>query len=247
MTPANDAPTLSVPAAQNAAEDTNLIFSSAGGNAISLSDVDAGANPVQLTLSVANGVLSLAGSAGLSFTIGTGTGDATMTFTGSLASINAALDGLAYTGNPNYNGADSLALQINDLGNSGAGGPLVANQTLAINVSAVHDAPTLAIPAAQSIAEDTPLVFSAANVNAFNIIDIDGTNGLVQLTLNANNGTLTLARTTNLLLLAGTGFADTSVTIQGRITDVNAALDGLILMPASNFSGALPLTCCSKT
>ena len=58
---------------------TRLVFSTATSNRISISDVDAAASSVQVTLTVTNGTLTLAGTAGLAFTAGDGTADATMT------------------------------------------------------------------------------------------------------------------------------------------------------------------------
>ena len=63
----NDAPVNSVPGAQTVAEDTAKVFSSATGNAISISDVDVGAGNETVTVAVTNGVLTLAGTAGLTF------------------------------------------------------------------------------------------------------------------------------------------------------------------------------------
>jgi hypothetical protein len=92
----NDAPVNTVPGAQTTNEDTALMFSVAGSNAISIAD-DAGTNPVQVTLTGTNGVITLAGIAGLAFTAGDGSADVTMTFTGTVAAINAALNGLSFS------------------------------------------------------------------------------------------------------------------------------------------------------
>src|SRR6185369_16014531 len=80
VTAVNDAPVNSVPAAQTTNEDTALVFSSGNGNLVSISDVDAAAGSMQATLSVTNGTLTLSGTSGLTFTVGDGTADATMTF-----------------------------------------------------------------------------------------------------------------------------------------------------------------------
>ena len=53
-------------------------------------DVDAGGDDMEVTVAVTNGTLTLAGTAGLTFTSGDGTADATMTFTGSAAEIESA-------------------------------------------------------------------------------------------------------------------------------------------------------------
>ena len=95
------------------------------GNAISISDVDAAGNPVEVTLTATNGAITLSQTTGLSFTAGDGTADAVMTFTGSAANINAALNGLSFAPTTNYNGAASLQIVTNDQGNSGSGGALL--------------------------------------------------------------------------------------------------------------------------
>src|SRR5262249_39694555 len=115
----NDAPVNSVPAAQSTNEDTPLVFSNAGGNALSISDVDAGNGTMQVTLSVANGTLNLSATSGLAFTAGAN-GSSTITVTGTTPNVNAALDGLTYTPAANYNGADTLSITTNDQGNTGS-------------------------------------------------------------------------------------------------------------------------------
>src|SRR5262249_16931496 len=148
--PVNQPPVNTVPPPQSTNEDTNLVFSTAGGNPISIADPDAGSNPVQVTLSVTNGVLSLSGTSGLTFTTGDGTLDATMIFTGTIANINTALAGLTYVPTTNFNGSSTLTITTNDQGNTGTGGAQSDTDTVAITVSAVNDAPVNSVPGAQS-------------------------------------------------------------------------------------------------
>jgi len=108
------APINSVPAAQTTNEDTALIFNTTNSNLISIDDADAGGNPVEVTLSVTNGALTLSGLTGLTFSTGNGTADASITFSGTVTDINNALDGLSYTPAANYNGADTLTLSTLD-------------------------------------------------------------------------------------------------------------------------------------
>ena len=99
-----------VPIAQSVNEDTPLTFSVGGGNAIT---VDGGSsyNPiVTVTLSVNDGDLTLAGTTGITFLDGTSNGSATLTISGTEADINAALDGLQYQGDLNFNGSDTLTV-----------------------------------------------------------------------------------------------------------------------------------------
>jgi PKD repeat protein len=136
----NAAPSFVAPAAQTAYEGTTLTFSAANGNALSVADADAGTNPVKASLSLpgGDGTLTLAGTAGLSFVCGstpspnviasctgTGTGDTTMIFTGTIAQINTALASVVYTPPADTCGPTHffLTLAINDGGNSGYGGP----------------------------------------------------------------------------------------------------------------------------
>ena len=55
---------------------------------------------MQETLTATNGTLTLGTTAGLNFSVGTGTNNSTMTFTGTVAAINTALQGLIYR--PDY-------------------------------------------------------------------------------------------------------------------------------------------------
>src|SRR5262249_3182963 len=114
------------------------------GNAISVSDVDAGNNPIQLTLTTTHGTLSLGGLSGLTFSSGTGSGDVEMVFTGTISDINAALDGLRFDPDLDYFGPARLTVESNDLGNTGLGGPRGTTNDVAINVDFVNSAPTLA-------------------------------------------------------------------------------------------------------
>src|SRR5206468_7344045 len=106
---------------------------------------------------------------GLSFSAGDGTADATMTFSGTVAAINAALNGLSYTGSANFNGADALSITTNDNGNTGSGGALSDADSVTINVAAVNSAPVNTVPATQIVNEAIALVFSSANGNAIAI------------------------------------------------------------------------------
>ena len=141
VTPVNDAPLNTVPGAQNTNEDATLVFSAGNGNLISISDVDVGGAALQVTLTGTNGLITLNGTAGLTFTVGDGTADATMTFTGTVANINTALAGMSFGPTPNFTGAASLQLVTNDQGNTGSGGPLSDTDTVNITVNAVNDAP----------------------------------------------------------------------------------------------------------
>ncbi|HWA38587.1 MAG TPA: DUF4347 domain-containing protein, partial [Burkholderiales bacterium] len=125
--PVNDAPLNTVPGAQAAASNAPLVFGTAYGNGISVSDVDSGT--LTVTLGATNGRLTLSGMTGLTFTTGDGTNDSTMTFSGSTADINAALNGLQFMPNTGYTGAATLSLVTSD-------GALSDSDNVTINLTA---------------------------------------------------------------------------------------------------------------
>src|SRR5690606_7503210 len=131
-----------VPAAQSTDENVTIIFNAGNENLISVSDPDAGSNVIQIQLAATNGLISLSTITGLIFTVGDGANDTAMTFTGTLANINAALNGLTFAPTPSYNGPASLQIISNDLGQIG-GGDLTDTDTINITINAVDEAPTM--------------------------------------------------------------------------------------------------------
>ena len=144
ITAVNDAPVNTVPGPLGTPLNTPLVFS--GGNTISVADVDAGGNTIQVTLSASNGTLTLSGTSGLSFSFtdanGTGTGDgtadATMTFRGTLVNVNAALNGMTFTPTSGFTGTGGVTITSNDLGNTGTGGPLTDTDSVNIQIGVVN-------------------------------------------------------------------------------------------------------------
>ena len=126
----NDPPVNHVPGPQTGTLNGTLVFSAANSNLIFISDVDAGLDPVQVTLKATDGRLTLSGTTGLSFTAGHGADDVLMTFTGSIPDINAALDGLSNL----TLGTGVIQITTNDLGHNGLGGPLSQTDTISVTV-----------------------------------------------------------------------------------------------------------------
>ncbi|WP_279488625.1 putative Ig domain-containing protein [Aeromonas veronii] len=153
VTAVNDAPVNNLPTNQTAPQNGQLVFSTANGNGISLSDPDA-TGSLQVTLTASQGTLTLATIAGLSFTLGDGSGDGSMTFTGSQADINTALNGLIFTPTSGYQGAASLQIVANDQGSSGSGGTQSDTDTLTITVAPSNTSPVTSGIANQSVSED---------------------------------------------------------------------------------------------
>ena len=145
-------PSIQVPPPQTVSEDTPLVL--AGPTAIVVSDpVNNGVYPEEVTLTVAQGTLTLSGTTGLTFTAG-GNRSSSMTFRGTLADVNSALDGLQYLP-ANASGADTLTVTVSDLVASQLGGPGTASRQVNLTVNFVNDAPTFTAASRPAIAENS--------------------------------------------------------------------------------------------
>ena len=207
----NDPPVNTVPGAQSVAEDTILPITG-----VSVADSDSTA--LTTTLNVSSGTLTVTAGGGV-----TGNGSASVTITGTAAEINAALAGLAYTGNLNFNGGDTLTVVTSD-------GTATDTDTVAITVNAVNDAPVNTVPGAQSVAEDTILPIAGVSV-------ADSDSSALTTTLNVSSGTLTVTAGAGV-----TGNGSASVTITGTAAQINAALAGLAYTGNLDFNGGDTLT-----
>ncbi len=103
-----------------------------------------------------------------------------------------------------------------------------------VNATITINGPVLNVPPLQSVDEDVPLAFSAANGNSITISDSSVGGGTVTLGLTAVNGTVTLASTVGISIISR---GQNTLTISGTVADVNAALDGLVFVRAPHFSG----------
>ncbi|MEN6498248.1 MAG: hypothetical protein ABFD16_28440, partial [Thermoguttaceae bacterium] len=144
VTAVNDAPTIQAPATVTSSECTELPFNTAS-RTITIADVDAGENLVQVTLSVpqGQGTLKLASTTDLTITAGANN-TYTMTFTGTVAKVNAALGGLSFIPlSGEWTGTVTLTITVNDQGQSGTGSALTASKDVAITIDGTNDAPVL--------------------------------------------------------------------------------------------------------
>ena len=91
--------------------------------------------PVTVTLS-ASSTLTLGSTAGLSFAVGTGVADHTMTFSGSVDNVNAALAGLTYTPSEQSFGTGQVNFTVTD-------GVETITGTLTVDIASVNDPPVL--------------------------------------------------------------------------------------------------------
>jgi Putative Ig domain len=224
------APSVSGPSSGSVNENSSLTFSSGQGNAISLTDNQAGSNADSLTLSVGDGTLSLGSTTGLTFGSGTNN-SASMVVTGTLANLNAALSGLVYTPNSGFSGGDSLQVTVNDTGDG-----LSGSKTVALTVNA-PTAPTVTVPSAQQVNENTSLVFSSAHGTAISFGDSFAGSNSETLSLSVSSGGLTFGSTAGLSFTGGAN-GGSSMTVTGTLANLNADISGLTYTPTSGFSGS---------
>ncbi|MES2090261.1 MAG: tandem-95 repeat protein, partial [Pseudomonadota bacterium] len=215
----NDAPVNTVPDAQTIDEDTTLTFSSANGNLITMADLDAGSGLMSVTLGVANGTLTLSGTANLTFSSGSNASSA-MGLIGTVADINAALAGMIYTPDADYSGTETLSLLTADQGNFGSGGALSALAEVTINVASINDAPMATItPASYSATEQTVLNLAGTGLA---ISDVDAGGLAVQAMLSVTDGMLDVNEGAT-----GVTVITSSVTLVGTVAQINDLLAGL--------------------
>ena len=150
VTAINDAPTIQSPGNQTIAEDGQFVFTA--GNAITVSDVDAGSASLSVSIA-ATSTVTLGATGGLTVTAGSDGSDA-ISFSGTLASVNAALDGLIYKPSTNQTTGAQMTIEVSDNGSTGLGGAKTATATVAFSVNSVNDAPVFTKGADVALNED---------------------------------------------------------------------------------------------
>ncbi|MEM7315219.1 MAG: DUF642 domain-containing protein, partial [Planctomycetota bacterium] len=97
-----------VPSAQTIDEDTTLTFTTGTATEVSVTDTVAGENSrMRVTLSVNDGILTLSQTTGLTFVDGAN-GSGSFVIDGTESDINAALDGMTFTPDQDFNGSVTL-------------------------------------------------------------------------------------------------------------------------------------------
>jgi hypothetical protein len=94
-----------------------------------------------------------------------------------------------------------------------------------------NQAPVNTAPASASTSEDTAILFSG---NAISVSDGDAADTVIQVTLTASNGTLSV---TNGSGVSFTGNGSATVVFTDTIANINPALNGLEFIPALNYNG----------
>ena len=183
-------------------------------NGLSVSDVDGGTSVEQLTVSVGHGGLSLSTTTGLTGDLNGS--DGSLTLTGSLANINAALGTLKYTPGTNYSGGDTLHLSLN--GQAPSGSALTTTKDIGITVagSGANLPPTDISLTNSSVAEN-----SAAGTVVGALSDVDPDAGdLASFTLLDDDGGRFAIVNGNLVVAGGLDYETApSPQVTVRVTD----------------------------
>ena len=219
-------PTVKVPSASSTNENSTVNFASA----ISVTDTIASGTSDSISLSVANGKLTLGSTSGLTFNAGAN-GSSSMTVTGTLTNLNAALTGLVYAPITGFSGHDSLQISASDATDNQVGSGSVA---IAVD-------PFAAAPATATVLENGSYAFSTSAKDAISLTDGAATATTDTMTLTVLEGKLTLATTTGLTITGGAN-GSSSITVKGSLTNLNAALNGLVYAPTSFYKGDDTLT-----
>ena len=228
-----------------------VVLSAAGGNAVKVTDPDAGtATNYLVQLSVANGTPSLPSPGGVTVT-GTGTPGSVLQFVGSLAATDAALaTGLDDAPPAGFQVTTTLDAFANDEGNTGPGGPLTATAWTTITVQVFNQPPANTVPGATTTDDQTPITFSAANGNGFSVDDPESPDGAggYTITLSDLTGTLSLATAEPAgVTVTGSGAAGRPITLTGTLAAIDAApAAGVVYTPAAGTAGADTITVVSN-
>lgn len=110
-----------------------------------------------------------------------------------------------------------------------------ASATATVSIEAGNDAPTITGPGG-TLQPDEDTAFDLSGANEIQIADVDAGGATVEVSLSANNGTLTLGSTTGLAFDSGSNGTGAFI-VSGTITDLNAALATLHYQGDTDYSG----------
>ncbi|MDZ7790183.1 MAG: cadherin domain-containing protein [Xanthomonadales bacterium] len=124
----------------------------------------------------------------------------------------------------------TVAIEVADDGGASTG------RTSTITIEAGNDAPTITGPGG-TLQPDEDVAFDLSGTDEIQIADVDAGGGTVEVSLSANNGTLTLGSITGLAFDSG-GNGTGAFTVSGTVTDLNNALATLDYQGNPNYFGA---------
>jgi hypothetical protein len=221
----NDAPDVTLPASFTVTEDLATPLT-----AIGLDDPDAGSAAVRLTVTVDRGTLVVAASAGVVI----GGSDSARVLEGSVSDLAnmIAAGRIRFLNAPGDLSPVNLQVELDDLGNSGAGGPLSLTASSVLMVSSTNQPPDITLPATLSIDEDTVVAIPVS------VSDPDGAIQIVRLSVTA--GSIGVDLSGGATILEGSN-ASGAFGLGGTLAQINAALGSLRFTPPTDFHGTTRL------
>lgn len=158
----NDAPVITLPATIAGIEDTALTIPGGAGGIV-ITDVDAASRSISVTLSVPAGTGSLAWTS-TAFIGAVGSGSTSITLSGQVSAINAAIAAgkLVFTPTQDQTASVTLSLLVNDNGNTGSGGALTGTGSTLLTFSPVNDAPAAGALSSRMAVDGASASFSVA-------------------------------------------------------------------------------------
>jgi len=240
----NDAPNITNGNTYSVNEDSQVTL-----DGFTLSDVDSFGEDVTATVELYNdserttladastqGSLRLGDTTGL--TSSSGDDSNTITLTGPMSDVQAALNDLQFEGAPDYNGPGNgtgmlyLRTTFEDFAHADGQKNDTVNNT--IEITPVNDQPTLDVPANQSLDSGSSIAISGFNVS--DTVDTDqGADDFITVdvaaTLGGNpNGTINLTASGSAGL---TNNGTANVTVNGTAADVQATLNSMDYAPSN--------------
>ena len=150
--------------------------------------------------------------------------------------INAALNGLIYEKGGGFDVADMLTITVDDPTT------IYEEENQASASVDIVEGPTLTVPGGHTTAINAALQISTTEENAITVTASGPSNTELTVTLTATNGLLTLEQTTGLSFDEGDGPSDETMAFTGEAADINAALDGLLFTPETDYEGDATLS-----
>ncbi|EQC35656.1 hypothetical protein SDRG_06940 [Saprolegnia diclina VS20] len=192
---------------------------------LSLSCVDAVAtNVVTATLRVAHGGLSVGVTIGVQRTSSTPT---VLQLVGTYARVNAALATLVYAPATYYNGADQLTVSATAYDEAMPGAfSLPGQRIVAISVLPVNNPPVWSL-SEQTFVLDKSVLQQSVALDHLSFIDPDALDQVLELTLEATFGQLTLNPHASIALVVGAAAQSSYIVVRGTQTQLNLAMSSL--------------------
>jgi hypothetical protein len=217
VTAVNDAPT-TADLALAVAKNHTLTFS------LSSLDVDGGTNNTNDAVVNRYQIVTLPGNGVLK----DGSGNAVTA--GAIITVAQATN-MSFVPTANYQGPASFTFKALDAANASS-----TASTATITVTPLNEAPVVTVPGAASLNEDASLTLSGIS-----LADSDAGGGVEQVTVSAAHGVVTLSQMAGLTVVAGAN-GSASVSVQGTLAAINAALNNLGYAPNANYNGTDQVT-----